>query len=525
MIIRGQLADYVPAVGHNLFALIDDDTGALYVKNDTMFLALRSHRLFDLSTATKPDKRGKVSSLILQVDLTRVIDLKEFFLDTGALTISDQHTEKYSNQGVYQILRNPLDKLNLVLLVLANGLRSQTGNFWVANAVQPQNLGTAKDMVLMARDIDELSKKVITVVEEIKGIPEDLDLRWASLLDYRRLCLFGGGIYESIAQISGVEADTVKDVLEGLASVIVDVTTDSLVAGVSNLDFQVPTIGTVSVRSQDNIWSSPEVTITPSTGLAAMIAAVLRDPTVKKKLPVTDMVQQYLTQMGSIEARTEAYAKELKARAFERTSKLEVERRAIEQANIDAEKQMVTLRRKILSLLYLDLEMDLNAVKKVVCRKERPDENDEKMFELAKEARISLNAVREALDNRMKELQIAEKEGTDWEIQQLREKAQYLEETWVEKGLVQSRMALVRGAKAKARRIVKRRIVCQEGREPHGGLNVETGKQEGQGAARGIPVQPPKTAKALERREERVKRKRGRPRKHPLGEEAQPKQG
>ena len=256
-----------------------------------------------------------------------------------------------------------------------------------------------------------------------------------------------------------------------------------------------------------------------------MIAAVLRDPTVKKKLPVTDMVQQYLTQMGSIEARTEAYAKELKARAFERTSKLEVERRAIEQANIDAEKQMVTLRRKILSLLYLDLEMDLNAVKKVVCRKERPDENDEKMFELAKEARISLNAVREALDNRMKELQIAEKEGTDWEIQQLREKAQYLEETWVEKGLVQSRMALVRGAKAKARRIVKRRIVCQEGREPHGGLNVETGKQEGQGAARGIPVQPPKTAKALERREERVKRKRGRPRKHPLGEEAQLKQG
>ena len=48
MIIRGQLADYVPAVGHNLFALIDDDTGALYIKNDTMFLALRSHRLLDL---------------------------------------------------------------------------------------------------------------------------------------------------------------------------------------------------------------------------------------------------------------------------------------------------------------------------------------------------------------------------------------------------------------------------------------------------------------------------------------------
>ena len=86
MIIRGQLADYIPAVGHNLFALIDDDTGALYIKNDTMFLALRSHRLFDLEASKKNNKRDKISTLILQIDLTRVVDLKEFFMDTGLLS-------------------------------------------------------------------------------------------------------------------------------------------------------------------------------------------------------------------------------------------------------------------------------------------------------------------------------------------------------------------------------------------------------------------------------------------------------
>lgn len=515
MIIRGQLADYVPAVGHNLFALIDDDTGALYIKNDTMFLALRSHRLLDLEAIQKTDKKDKTTTLILQVDLTRVVDLKEFFMDTGLLSTGDIRTKEYSEKTIPHILSNPLDKLNLVLLTLSNGLRSRDGNFWVANAVAPKNLGKTQDFVLSASEIDRLSKNVITVVEEIQGVPEDLDLRWASLMDYRRLCMFGGGIYESIAQIAGVEADTVKDVLEGLASVIVDVTTDSIMSGVSNLDFQVPTIGTVCVRVLENkILDNPQVTIQPSSGLASMIRAVLKNPDVKKELPITDMVQNYVNSYGSVEARMKEYIKELKARSFARESKREVEKRVIEQAKIDAEKQMLELRRKVLSVLAVDLEMDLNAVRKVVCQKERPNKNDEELFRMAKEARLSIQTVRKALLERIRELEIEEEEGTDWEIQQLRERDAYLNETWHGKGLIKAKEALCRGAKRAARRTVKRRIVYAEGRKPKGGPHVETGREECKGAARGIIVQTPRGEKALKRAAQRVKKKRGRPKKH-----------
>ena len=334
-------------------------------------------------------------------------------------------------------------------------------------------------------------------------------------MDYRRLCMFGGGIYESIAQIAGVEADTVKDVLEGLASVIVDVTTDSIMSGVSNLDFQVPTIGTFCVRVLENkISDNPQVTIQPSSGLASMIRAVLKNPDVKKKLPIPDMVQNYIASAGSVEARMEAYIKELKARAFARESKQEVERKVIEQAKIDAEKQMLELRRKVLSVLAVDLEMDLNAVRKVVCQKERPNKNDEELFRMAKEARLSIQTVRKALLERIRELEIEEQEGTDWEIQQLRERDTYLNETWHGKGLIKAKEALYRGAKRAARRVVKRRIVYAEGRKPKGGPHVETGREECSGAARGIIVQTPRGEKALKRAAQRVKKKRGRPKKH-----------
>lgn len=491
MIIRGMLADYAPTVGHETLTMIDEKTGRLFLDNDTMYLAFRSHRLIDMiPEGQKQRDPSNGTTLILQVDLTRLHELTDIYNGVSGF-IKRETVEAYAEETRIGILKDPMDKLNAVLMILGNGLKTTDGNFWLVKDFNSEEFNNPSSDILQTENLARLSNGIITVVEEIEGVPDDLKTRWASVMNHRTLCAFGCGLYEAVAHVTGLQAETVRDVLFGLCTVIADTATDSIRAGASSLDFTVPPLGIVKVRA-DKFWDSPKVSMDTFYNIQGTISMLLKDPDVKKEKPVDDIVASFVSGPGTVQARIEAHAKELRAKAFESKSKQEVEMRALEQAKIESERQMLALRRRVLSALALDLEADIAVLKKVVLRQDRADIKAEYIYGLAEEARTSVALVQQAINDRFDELKAQEQEGTDWQAQRLKEKMEYMESLWQNPDSVQTLTEMMNNLKVEIHRLAKKRIVYSEGRKPRGGINVSVlAEALESGAAAKILVQQP----------------------------------
>lgn len=260
MLIAGNIANYNPAEGNSVYVLYDAETGRLYTKNHVMFLAFSG-----IKTVGSVSESDGWATLILQADLNRIPVLTRFVMqgvrmkDKG--TISDKTLQNRLHTAQAWIWR--------ILLAIGCGFKSPSGGMFAFGA---NDKGLDKYHFLMPiSSIAELSDNVITVVEEVDGLPEGND--WIRLPMCQSSPLLGANIFTAASELAGVSPDVVQKVLSAVGSVIIDTGVRALQSGASAVDFFVPPIGTVELRANPRDKNGPYITVAAEASSALECAA------------------------------------------------------------------------------------------------------------------------------------------------------------------------------------------------------------------------------------------------------------
>lgn len=244
MLIQGSLAEYNPAEGHSVFVLYGDD-GKVYSKNNTLFLAFTGIQMNQGVT----EHSDAWATLILQVDLNRTGSLTRFV--TGGDRIKDS-SKMLTDSRMRQKLYHVKEWIWQILFAIASGFTSPTGDLFVVGTFD-----TVNSKVIPVDTVADLSDGIVSFVDEYKGLPDGDN--WVRLPMCYTSLAFGGTLFTSASQLSGVSAETVQKVLSAVATVVLDTGVKAMKAGANAVDFYIPPLGVMEVRY--NPYNTSEISI------------------------------------------------------------------------------------------------------------------------------------------------------------------------------------------------------------------------------------------------------------------------
>lgn len=253
MLIHGNLADYNPCSSQQIFVLVDDETGRASIRHHTLYLAFTSLQRLDPNI----DVDELSSTLVLMVDLDRVDKLTSFCLFQGGGKRSDvprsrNRLDILQKTGSYY----PLDMIWPILFSIACGFRTVSGGTFIGG--EQTSFSTP---VLLIDNIAALSDNIVTVVEEYKGKPQGGT--WACLPVHATTSLFGGTLFDAVADAVQLPTEVVREVLAATVTVAVDTAVTALKGGANSVDFVVPPFGILEFTR--NALKQPAISVTFET--------------------------------------------------------------------------------------------------------------------------------------------------------------------------------------------------------------------------------------------------------------------
>lgn len=288
--IIGRYAKYKPVADHEMYVYIDPKAHKVRVVNGTINIAFSSHQLH-------PGIREKVATLILQIDLSKMVKLlttalvgnhvQQSDILRNALRIDNDTAYMYNYyQGVKSSYDVFVDEPMLCVYKTLYFFYLISNNAMLRKSFLPpsnldKKLMSEKKKASMApgrkssvfvADIDAaslhiLSDNAITILSETLGLPDELDTNWSLVANYQTASLYGMGILKAVAGITDIPVEQVEEVVRAIATVIVDASSNALLSGAMGAVFSLPYLCTFHLFMDAK--DKPALAIRPAPGLKA----------------------------------------------------------------------------------------------------------------------------------------------------------------------------------------------------------------------------------------------------------------